>query len=262
MPASKATKKSTTTAAKKSLSRNTTSRQMTGSVALSRKTTSENMMHDANTSFPSRIISYLKSRRKYLFFIVGSVLVIFLVYYYKQVFVVAIVNGQPITRLSYYQELERQAGEQALNTIITKMLVTQEAQKQNVTVSDEEVDKEIKAIEERLKSQNQNLDTLLLFQGLTRDGLKDQLRLQKMAEKMASKDVKVSDTEIDEFLKANPPAEGAGVSSNEQRDKAREQIQTQKSSESIQKWLDGLRSKANIQRFVYFNTTPPPPPQQ
>lgn len=195
-------------------------------------------------------LAKLKSRRKYIITVIGVLVVVGLLYYYKSLFIVAMVNGQPISRLSYYQELERQGGSQALSGIITKTLVFQEAAKQNVSVSDDEINKEIKTIEERLKSQGQQLDQLLAFQGLNREGLSEQIRLQKLAEKMASKDTKVTDAEIDEYLKNNPLPTGTTASSKEDRDKIREQLRQQKASQAIEKWLETLRNKAKVERYV------------
>jgi len=103
----------------------------------------------------------------------------------KKELVVASVNGQPIFRLSLIREMEKTFGKQSLEGLIGKTLVFQEAKKQNVTVGKQEIDQEIAKIEESFKSQNQDLNQFLSSQGLKRADLEEQVKLQKIAEKLA-----------------------------------------------------------------------------
>src|SRR3972149_1263490 len=90
------------------------------------------------------------SRRKVLIgFLI--VLAIVFVYYFKGLFVAALVNGQPITRLDVIQELEKRGGQQTLSSLITQALILQEARKQGVDVTKTEVDDEVKKVEDNLK---------------------------------------------------------------------------------------------------------------
>ena len=90
-----------------------------------------------------------------------------LLYFFKDRFVVAWVNGKPITRIAYVRELEKLAKNQAVDSLLTKQLIIAEAAKQKITVAKEEVDEAMTNIEERAKTQGTTLDELLTAQGVS-----------------------------------------------------------------------------------------------
>jgi len=108
-----------------------------------------------------------------------------LLYYFKANFVVAVVNGKPVWRISYTQEINRMAGKQALENLLVKTLIMQEAKKQNTVVTDSEVNEEIKQAEAYSQQQGMTLDQLLELQGMKKEDLIDTIKLNKLVEKMA-----------------------------------------------------------------------------
>jgi len=102
----------------------------------------------------------------------------------KKELVVATVNGQPISRLTLIREMEKSSGKQVLEGLIGRTLILQEAKKQNASISQEEIDQEMEKIEENLKSQGQDLNQLLSFQGIAKTELEEQIRIQKLVEKL------------------------------------------------------------------------------
>src|SRR5258706_15504399 len=74
----------------------------------------------------------LKTRKAYLILAAVIVALGILLYTGRGLFVAAVVNGQPISRLSIIQESEKQSGKQALETIVRNTLIEQEAHKANV----------------------------------------------------------------------------------------------------------------------------------
>src|SRR5436305_244591 len=50
-----------------------------------------------------------------------------LIYFSKGMFIVATVNGEPISKAQFAQEVEKQAGKQVLNSLVTNVLIKQEA---------------------------------------------------------------------------------------------------------------------------------------
>ena len=108
-----------------------------------------------------------------------------LVYYFKASFVVAIVNGKPIWKVSYSQEINRLAGKQALEKLIIKTMILQEAEKQKTVVADSEINEEIKQAEEFSQQQGMSLDQLLELQGMKKEDLISTIKLNKLVEKMA-----------------------------------------------------------------------------
>lgn len=180
------------------------------------------------------------------------IIFIFLLYFYKGLFVAAMVNGQPIWRLTLLQELEKQAGKRALDSLITQTLILQEAKKQKITVTEEEMNQAVKQLEDNLAGQGQNLDQQLIAQGMTRDELKEQVKLQKIVEKIVGKDIEVTDKEVNEYLEKNKSFLPKDVKLEEASASAREQLRQQKISEKIDAWIESLRTSAQINYFVQF----------
>lgn len=180
------------------------------------------------------------------------IVVIALLYVMRSWFVVAFVNGQPITRYALIQELERQGGKQTLNTLVTKALIQQEANKQHVTVSDKEVDNEINKIKASVEKQGQKLDQLLSAQGMTMDALKEQVRTQKLVEKMLGKNIIVTDKEVNDYIEQNKSTFPEGTDPNMMKSQVKDQLRQQKLSTKIQSWLQDLQAKAKINYLVNY----------
>lgn len=168
----------------------------------------------------------------------------------KDLFFVASVNGRLISRSSLEKELETQAGREILDSLVTKELVLQEVKKQKVSVSQPELDEEVKKIESKLPK-DQTLDQILVLQKLTRKQFLDQIRLQKSVEKIISKDLVVTDKEIDDMVKSSGPLP-KGTKPEDYRENIKNQIKQQKLSKKFQGLLDSLKKEAKISYFVNF----------
>ena len=55
------------------------------------------------------------------------ILIAAILFYFKGLFVVALVNGVPITRIAVINELEKQGGKQTLSSLVNQTLILQEA---------------------------------------------------------------------------------------------------------------------------------------
>ena len=198
------------------------------------------------------IVSFFKKKsRRPLLIIIVLVLVILFggFYYFKNQFISATVNGQPIWRLTLIKELEKQSGAATLENLVTKSLILQEAKKQKVVISQEEIDQKMKEVEDNFTSQGQNLDELLEAQNMTRDQLEEQIEIQLIIEKIVSQDVEVTDEEIAAYFEANPDYFPEDSDLESVKEDIREQLQQQKSSDLVQSWLDSLRENAKINYF-------------
>lgn len=196
-------------------------------------------------SLPFRSI---RVRRSYILTILIIIVFAILVYLTKGYFFVASVNGQLISRSSIDSDLEKQYGAQELDYQITKALVEQEAAKEHVTVSQQEINQEIKNNEDSLKKQGQNLDQVLQTEGLTRQSFADRIKLQKLVDKMLGKNVTVSDSEAKNYLDQNKSSLPPGTTLAD----AKDQLKQQKVNDKLQPWLADLQKKANIQKFITF----------
>lgn len=216
-----------------------------------KKTAAKNV---APSSAPTKSSKYLKGRftRNKLIILVIIVIIIALLYYYRSLFIAATVNGQPISRLSVVQQLEKQNGRKTLENLVTKTLVLQEMEKKNITISDKEVNQEIAKIESSLSKQGQTLDGALLAQGLTKTDLTEQIRIQKMVEKLFGPQVKVTDAEVDKYIADNKDTLPQGVDQAQVKAQVKQQLQQQKLTEKFQAWVADLQKNAKIEYFVKF----------
>ena len=192
----------------------------------------------------------IKLNRKITVFSLGLLLLLLTLYTFKGQFVVALVNGRPIFRTTLISELEKQAGAKVLDSLITKSLVFEEAGKQKVSVSNDEVNQEIKKLEDNFNKQGQSLDQLLSAQGMTRKDLEEQIRLQKIVEKILVKEVTVTDGEIKDYFDKNKTSLYKTSKFEDVREEIKKQLEQEKLSEKIQTWLSSLRESAKINYFL------------
>lgn len=194
----------------------------------------------------------LKNKKTVPFLVIIIILIITLLYIFKGVFVAALVNGEPITRLSVVKELEKQSGKAILENLITKKLILQEARKRNVVVTEAEINSELKKIEENLKAQRTTLDQALKLQGMTKTQLNDEIKIQLSIQKMVEGDIKITDKEINEFITENKESFPEGSTEAQMKTQAKEQLKSQKLQEKTQAFIADLQKKAKVINFVSY----------
>ena len=170
----------------------------------------------------------------------------------KSLFVAAIVNGTPISRLAVVRQLEKQGGTEALNTFIERTLIFGEAKKQGVSVSKEVIDSQLTSIEELLKGQGLTLDEALEARGQTRSELTEQIRIQKTVEAILFQKINVSEEEIAAYFEENRELLDEGATLEDVKEDIRDQLSQQKLNAEYQNWIGELKAKAKIFYFVNF----------
>ncbi len=173
-------------------------------------------------------------------------------FYFKSVFVAATVNGKPISRYELVKRLEQQSGKQMLEGLVTESLLMQEAKKQNIKVTKEDVAKEIKNIEETLSKQGVKLETALTTQNLTRESLEKNVTLQLTAKKLVEKDVKITDKDIADYIAKNKDSLPKNLKPAELNTQVKDFLTEQKIGELIQTKLEMLKKDAKIINFVKY----------
>lgn len=213
------------------------------------KTTAPNRVSSSLTNFRNKIQNTSIKQR---WAAVIILLILVLLYYYKNLFVVALVNGQPIPRLAVINQLEKDNGKTALDDLVTKTLILQEARKRNITITDKEINDEIKKVEDRVTKSGSNFDEALASQGLTRASLPERIRYSKLLQKLVEKDVQVTEGDINNFLaqnKASLPKEASGEALKQQ---AKDSVTQQKQQEKIQELITKLKKDAKINYFLNY----------
>lgn len=173
-------------------------------------------------------------------------------FFLRGLFVAALVNGQPITRVAVIKELEKQGGKQALSSLVNQVLILQEAKKKNIEVSQKEIDDAAKQIEDSLKTQGQNLDTALAMQGMTKQDFLMQLKLRNLVEKLLADQIKVTDKEISDYIEKNKDTLPTDLKEPVIKKRVEEQLKQQKMASASQAWLANLTKSAKINYFVSY----------
>lgn len=204
----------------------------------------------SNTSMPTKKVATLRST-KTLIVLLAILIIATLAYFLKNEIIVATVNGKPITRFALIKNLEKQGGSQILTSMTTEMLVRDALKKANVTVSQDEINTEMKTIEDSLTSQGQKLDDLLAAQGMTRADIEDQIKLSKQLEKLLADKVNVSDEEIQQYFDTNKASFGKDAKLEDVKEKIREQLHQQKLSTAQQDWLTELKKTSKINYYKF-----------
>lgn len=206
----------------------------------------------SSISSPTNASEPFRVRKSYVVFLVILAILAVLIVRYKGLVVAAVVNGNPIYRVNVIKETEKQAGKQTINNLVRNSLIEQEAKKQNITVTDKEIDDEIKKVESTLSKSGQKMDQVLQLQGLTKEDLRKLIRLDKMVSKMVGKDIKVSDSEIAVYIEKNRESLPADQTEEQLNKSVSDNLRQQKLNEKVQQWLADLQKKANIQYFVQY----------
>lgn len=186
------------------------------------------------------------SWKKYLIIII-LVLLAALVYKYKNLFVVASVNGKPISRLDLEKELNTKYGSQTLDNLISEQIILDGANKKGVTVSANDINKKIIDIENRLHGQAA-LNQALAAQGLSMDDFRKQVEIQLTINKLFDKEASVSDKEISDYISQNQ----SSLSSTDPaqlKSEALAALQQQKVGDLFDKWFAQEKKQAQVVKF-------------
>lgn len=165
-------------------------------------------------------------------------------------FVVAMVNGQFISRSSFNSAMEQQAGKQTLNSLVTQKLIEQEAAKKGISVPQSEIDAQAKKIDQQLSAQGQTLDQALSARGMSRSDFYAQLKLQSLLQKLLANDIKVSDKEVTDYIDKNRDSLPTGQSEEQLKASVKSQLEQQKLSTAAQSLVQKLQSQAKINYFI------------
>jgi foldase protein PrsA len=191
-------------------------------------------------------------RTSYIILVAAIILFAGAIYYFRGLLVAAVVNGQPISRMEVVKETEKQSGKQALETLVRNALIEQEAAKANVTVSNKEIDDQIKKVEKQLAGQGQKLDQVLAMQGMTRSELRNLIRLDQLVGKLVGKDIKITDKQVADYMEKNKETLPENQNQDDLKKTIKEQLRQQELNQKVQTWLQEIQKKAKINYFVQY----------
>ena len=196
---------------------------------------------------PKNLLRNKKLKTLAIIILVGTFLVLT-----KSLFVAALVNGRPVSRIAVIKALEKQGGSDVLNTLIERSLIFQEAGRAGVKVADDAINTQIASIEEILKGQNLTLEEALAARGQTKEDLLDQIRIQKTVEAILSQKINVSEEDIAKYFEENKQLLDEGAKLEDVKEDIRQQLFQQKLNAEYTKWVEELKAKSKILYFVNF----------
>ena len=200
-----------------------------------------------------QFLSNIKSFDKKKAILIAAVLgVAALGYLGRGLFVVALVNGTPISRLAVVRELEKQGGSETLDNLVVKSLIFQEARKKGVTVSQEELDLELSRINDIVSKQGMTLDEALALQNQSKNDLIEQIKLQKTVERILADKIAVTEEEVNDYFDKNKELFDDGAKLEDVSGEIRNQLAQTKLSSAYQSWITDLKASASINYFVTF----------
>lgn len=192
--------------------------------------------------------SYLTKSWKHIVLI--AILLIGVIFWkFKGQFIVAIVNGQPVSRWQLNDQLMKKFGDQALESMINERLIISAMRQKGIFVTTDDINNREKQIEERLQGK-MTLDDALKAQGLTKDDFKRQLEIQISIEKFFEKDASISSKEMEDYIGQNKEAYKNATDPAALKLEVENTLKQQKIADLFEKWFADIRKNAKIQKYL------------
>jgi foldase protein PrsA len=115
---------------------------------------------------------------------------------------VAKVNGVEISKDQLYQEIVGSSGKQALDSMIDKELIRQEAAKASIQITDADIEQELATVKQGFPSEEEFTQALGMY-GMTLDGLKKELTTQVTLRKLLEPQIQITDEDIKKYYDEN-----------------------------------------------------------
>lgn len=112
--------------------------------------------------------------------------------------IVAVVNGENVTRAQLNRRLLEYYGEEALEQMANREVLLQAARAQNASISDAEAERLFKEVRAKFATQEE-WDTFLLRSHLSEKQLRDEVRYNALMEQVALKESPVVDADLQQY---------------------------------------------------------------
>jgi len=220
--------------------------------AKKRKTMVKTQKHISDLSQPIGSEKSKKSRNSILVFL-AITFSIALALKFKTLFVVALVNGRPISSIQLNRALTDQFGAQTLDNLISQTLIEQEMAKQNIVIKQDQIDAQIEEIKKTLPPDT-TLEQAIALEGLNEKQFRSQIKLRLGIETYLGTKVQITDEETNSYIKENDKFLSA-TSSAEKTTEAKNIIRNQKLNQLFQDWIVEIKGKAKISNFLAGKTS-------
>ncbi len=165
----------------------------------------------------------------------------------------AFVGYSPITRYELVKTLEKSHGQEALEELISKKIVYNEAKAKGIIVSKSEIDSEIANIRTSLEAQGGSLENILLSQGQTLADVEENVRLQKLVERLLGDMLKVSEEEARSYFETNAASFEEGTTFEDIKEDLISSLSQQKLGSEFDKWITERKAATKVYYLLNFN---------
>lgn len=175
--------------------------------------------------------------------VVVIVAIAILFWFNKGLFLAGSINGKLVTTPEFYSKLSKSSGQEVFDSLVQETLIKQEAVKKGITASDKKIDAKIKELEKQLGGK-EIFKSTLAQNNTTLAELKDQIAIQILVEELLAKKIKVTDKEVQTYIKENAEA-STGLS----KEQVKETLESQKIGAEFATWFEALKKKAKINTY-------------
>lgn len=190
------------------------------------------------------------SKKPWKHIVLIAILLIGVIFWkFKGQFVVAMVNGQPVSRWQLNDQLIKKFGVQALESMINERLIISAMRQKGIFVTTFDINARQKQIENRLQGK-MTLDDALKAQGMTNEDFKRQLEIQISIEKFFDKDASVSSKEVEDYIGQNKEAYKNATDPAALKLEVENTLKQQKIADLFEKWFAEIRKNAKIQKYL------------
>lgn len=169
--------------------------------------------------------------------IVGAIVIVglavILIFSFTNREIVATVGDSKITKDELYDKLVEQGGSNILSQMIDAEIINQEAKKEKIQVTDEEIDAEMENYMAQYGGEEM-FESVLQQSGLTKDDLKGDIIQYVQIEKLVDSRISVTDEEINEYFEENKEKLGQ----EEQVKASHILVEDEKTAKDLKKQLD------------------------
>lgn len=191
-----------------------------------------------------------------LFLVFSFAIVDFFVQYLNNTFSVAIIDGVRISRSEYRKRLEKTYGLTTVSNLIQERLVIQGAQKDKVTVSDQEVQDRLNQYYNENGGRDSVLATLAQ-NNFTEEDVKEQVKIGLMMEKALTPKVTYTDKELEDFFNQYKSVlyGDEKVKFADKKDEIKDYYINNGVQELKDSWITDLEKNAKIQNNIEVKPT-------
>ena len=117
---------------------------------------------------------------------------------------VAMVNGNPVYKDDLFEVLYAQGGPDALEQLIARELIAQEAKRLNIEISEAELDEEIEQIvSENFQGSRDDFLSVLDFYGISEESFVEDARLNLLVRKLAMTEIETTEQDLLDFFESH-----------------------------------------------------------